>query len=303
PWQHSLVHYQSMIRLFSAPNGLCTSITESKHITAVKKPWWRSNKHKALGQILWTNQRLAQLAAARTDFEHRGMLSSREEYAPLPNACNHANTLPALSIKLGITELPGLVDKFLSKQLELSTCHSFHCSLTEIGRIKVFHSATVTFVSPSDPSGIGSMRREQIHAIPSWHRISTPPWYDCAFVSTDNTCDGMLSMEIARVLCFFSFVYTNGTTYTCTVVHWFDHIADHPDELTGMWMVSPSVLDNGSQNLAVIPLDSIVRGAHLLPIFGDERVPEYINFHNSLDMYRGFYINRFANHHAFELAS
>ena len=133
--------------------------------------------------------------------------------------------------------------------------------------------------------------------------ISTPPWYDCAFVSTDNTCDGMLSMEIARVLCFFSFVYTNGTTYTCAVVHWFDHIADHPDELTGMWMVSPSVLDNGSQNLTVIPLDSIVRGAHLLPIFGDERVPEYINFHNSLDMYHGFYINRFANHHAFELAS
>ena len=242
-----------MIHLFSAPNGLCMSITESKHITAVKKPWWCSNKHKALGQILWTNQRLAQLAAAHTDFERCGMLSSREEYAPLPNglfcfilfilsnqrfiaaprpilllpctqndtreeealdqeeddrtgivdehpelvhsdiklarttgmcfsntgmcakmkylqARNHANTLPALSIKLGITELPGLVDKFLSKQLELSTRHSFHCSLTEIGRIKVFHSATVTFVSPSDPSGIGSMRWEQIHAIPSWHR-------------------------------------------------------------------------------------------------------------------------------------
>ncbi|KIK73959.1 hypothetical protein PAXRUDRAFT_57492, partial [Paxillus rubicundulus Ve08.2h10] len=37
--QHSLVHYESLICLFGAPNGLCTSITESKHITAVKKPW------------------------------------------------------------------------------------------------------------------------------------------------------------------------------------------------------------------------------------------------------------------------
>ena len=85
PRQYSLVHYQSMICLFGAPNGLCTSITESKHITAVKKPWRRSNKHKALGQILRTNQHLAQLAAACTDFEHRGMLSLQEECAPMLN--------------------------------------------------------------------------------------------------------------------------------------------------------------------------------------------------------------------------
>ncbi|KAI5980898.1 hypothetical protein EDD15DRAFT_2204812 [Pisolithus albus] len=74
PRQHSLVHYEALIRLFGAPNGLCTSITESKHITAVKKPWRRSSKYRALGQILRTNQRLAQLAAARSDFEARGML-------------------------------------------------------------------------------------------------------------------------------------------------------------------------------------------------------------------------------------
>lgn len=74
PRQHSLTHYESLIRLFGAPNGLCTSITESRHITAVKKPWRRSNKHNALGQILQTNQRLSQLAAARADFEARGML-------------------------------------------------------------------------------------------------------------------------------------------------------------------------------------------------------------------------------------
>ena len=74
PRQHSLVHYEALIRLFGTPNGLCSSITESKHITAVKKPWRRSNKHKALGQILCTNSRLAKLAAARADFEARGML-------------------------------------------------------------------------------------------------------------------------------------------------------------------------------------------------------------------------------------
>ena len=75
PRQHSIMHYHSLIRLFGAPNGLCSSITESKHIRAVKEPWRRSNRNEALGQMLVTNQRLDQLAAARTDFGQRGMLN------------------------------------------------------------------------------------------------------------------------------------------------------------------------------------------------------------------------------------
>jgi hypothetical protein len=43
PRQHSLLHYPRSIRLFGSPNGLCSSITESKHIKAVKEPWRRSN--------------------------------------------------------------------------------------------------------------------------------------------------------------------------------------------------------------------------------------------------------------------
>jgi hypothetical protein len=74
PRQHSMVHYPALIRAFGAPNGLCSSITESKHIQAVKRPWRRSNRYKALSQMLLTNQRLDKLAAARVDFTNRGML-------------------------------------------------------------------------------------------------------------------------------------------------------------------------------------------------------------------------------------
>lgn len=76
PRQHSLKHYLELVWAFGAPNGLCSSITESRHITAVKKPWRRSNHNEALGQMLVTNQRLDKLAAARVDFTSRGMLSS-----------------------------------------------------------------------------------------------------------------------------------------------------------------------------------------------------------------------------------
>lgn len=74
PRQHALVHYAKAIRLFGAPNGLCSSITESKHIKAVKEPWRRSSRFDALGQMLLTNQRIDKLAAARADFTRRGML-------------------------------------------------------------------------------------------------------------------------------------------------------------------------------------------------------------------------------------
>jgi hypothetical protein len=74
PRQHSLIHYPALIRSFGAPNGLCSSITESKHIVAIKKPWRRSNRYEALGQMLLTNQRLDKLAASSVDFADRGML-------------------------------------------------------------------------------------------------------------------------------------------------------------------------------------------------------------------------------------
>ena len=64
PRQHALRHYVSLIQDFGALNGLCSSITESAHIRAVKKPWHRSSRFHALGQMLLTNQRLDKLAAA-----------------------------------------------------------------------------------------------------------------------------------------------------------------------------------------------------------------------------------------------
>ena len=58
PRQHTLIHYVDVIHAFRAPNGLCLSITESKHIKAMKEPWHHSSCFKALGQILLTNQQM-----------------------------------------------------------------------------------------------------------------------------------------------------------------------------------------------------------------------------------------------------
>lgn len=73
-WQHAMTHYAKLIRAFGAPNGLCSSIMESKHIKAVKEPWRCSSRFNALCQMLLTNQHLDKLAAACANFNDREML-------------------------------------------------------------------------------------------------------------------------------------------------------------------------------------------------------------------------------------
>lgn len=75
PRQHAFFHYARSIMLFGSPNGLCSSITESKHIKAVKEPWRRSSRYKALCQMLRTICRLDKLAALRRVFTKQGMMS------------------------------------------------------------------------------------------------------------------------------------------------------------------------------------------------------------------------------------
>jgi hypothetical protein len=82
PRQHALSHYSRGIRLFGSPNGLCSSITESKHIKAVKEPWRRSSRFEALYQMLRTICRMESLAALSTALKHEGLLDgSTTNYA------------------------------------------------------------------------------------------------------------------------------------------------------------------------------------------------------------------------------
>ncbi len=83
------MHYYDNIVAFGAPNGLCSLITESRHITAVKKPWRRSNRYNALSQMLLINQRLDKLQALHSDLVSWGLVSAF--YAPHPDPFNGGN--------------------------------------------------------------------------------------------------------------------------------------------------------------------------------------------------------------------
>ena len=107
--------------------------------------------------------------------------------------------------------------------------------------------------------------------------------------------------DIARVRLLFSFKYED-TTYPCALVHWFSRVGDSPDEDTGMWIVKPDFADDGTHSASVIHIDTIFRAAHIMPVYGNEPVPRYLSFSQTLDAFNLYYVNKYINHHAFEIA-
>jgi hypothetical protein len=112
----------------------------------------------------------------------------------------------------------------------------------------------------------------------------------------------MRGLDVVRVFLFFCFEYF-GEVYPCAFVRWFSRIGNERDENTGMWMVQPELDTNGEAVFSVIHLDCIVRAAHLLPIFGNDPIPKDLLFHHTLDAFSAFYVNRYGDHHYFEVAS
>ena len=202
--------------------------------------------------------------------------------------------------RIGQPDLVNLIQHFLSDQCRHpdsdSDTTSSSSDFYEV--IRVYTSAVATFYAPSDISGIGGMRYEHIHAVDTWR--NGPGRYDCVFVSTDSAAEGMRGFDIARVKLLFSFKH-EGTIYPCALVHWYSHVGDSPDKDTGMWVVEPDHGEDGAHFAAVIHLDTIFRAAHLIPVYGDEFVPTHLSFTQTLDAFRAFYVNKYIDHHAFEI--
>jgi len=219
---------------------------------------------------------------------------------------HHARTLPALADKLNIPNLCELTHHFLFGQ-----CHpddprdAFKIPLAECpqfdGRITVYNSACSRFYALSDLSGISGMQTEIIQSMPLWRKKGSR--HDCVFITTNPDAAGLHAFDIVRVLSFFSFTNRNRKYFPCAVIRWFDKLGDSADKKTGMWMVWPSFLPNHSSNHAVIHMDSIYCAAHLIPVYGAASISSHIKPHNCYDSFHTFYVNKYVDHHSFELAS
>jgi len=364
PRQHSLIHYPFLIWEFGAPNGLCSSITEAKHIKAVKEPYRRSNRYNAIGQMILTNQRLDKLAACRVDFTARGMLNEpllisewraltatrdgdrdvqnaespfhlrrlqeadngiENDHSPDSNNPDddivegpttagytrmavtiqrqYAKTITTLATDLKQPKLLELIRRFLyNEDKPCIPYQGFDVALSECpypsSRIHVYHSAACVFHAPSDPSGLGGMRREHIRVTPRWFRTSKPR-FDSVFLKCDQLGRPADPFCAARVLLLFSIKY-KGIERHCALVHWYEILGEEPDEETGMWIVRNGRQNGILPNLTVVNIDWIFRAVHLIAVYGATYIPRHLRQHDSLEAFKTYYVNKFADHHVFD---
>ncbi|KAH9979673.1 hypothetical protein BJV74DRAFT_879404 [Russula compacta] len=275
PRQHSLMHYLHSIQLFGSPNGLCSSITESKHIKAVKEPWRHSSRYKALKQMLVMNIRLDKLASAGHVFAQFGMMEgTASSYtamilrgeSPQPREIEDKDdneddgpvavgkllplwypwSIKHLADHIQQPKFPKLLWRFLynhvypnaeipSNDLDLDNCPHFG------GNIYVYHSAVAHFYAPSDLCGASGMYQEWICSNPSWQQEYAR--HDTMFVAVNPDIKGMQGMH---------------------------------DEDTGLWVVEP---------------EFEAWAAHLLPVYGLSFIPEDFHFSDSLDAFRAYFVN------------
>jgi hypothetical protein len=337
PRQQALVHWVRAIQLFGSPNGLCTSITESKHIDAVKKPWRRSSKNNPIGQIIRTLTRLNKLAAARIEFERRGMIprdvainedTSNDEEDMADIEGEHVESEVTLG-RRARTLLPRSCDSsFLTCYL---VRHMYPEDLaTELKQPRLPHALRL-FIHDQTNSGTpsDSVPEEQLPVLTG--RISTyscahatyyapsdfsgtggmhrevircnPSWlgkhprYDTVLVQNGDE-EGMRGMIVGRVLQLCKFTH-DGVTYPCAFVEWFVRTSDEPDPVTGLWIVKPQ-LNGRRRDVGFVHLDCVVRGCQLIGVYGNDFLP--INFCHSWThtLFRRFYVNRWTDYHSHE---
>ncbi|KAJ6529976.1 hypothetical protein B0H10DRAFT_2273658 [Mycena sp. CBHHK59/15] len=302
PRQHSMVHYRPLIQAFGAPNGLCSSITESKHIKAVKKPYRRSSRNKPLGQMLLTNQRLDKLAAARVDFTAQGMMDGALLPLPLPLppertpppagdpdderidqgeidgptclgevklAKTYVRKVPRdvhqLAAYIGQPRLYELIRRFLFEQLNPQATHvSAQIPLAQCPEFseRVFMYNSARAVFYAPSDVSGIGGMHHEHIRAVNSWYRGPPRYDCVFIEHDPNAPGFRGLHAARVRLLFRFKF-RGVDYPCALVHWFSAVGEDPCTDTDFHGREPG--------LAVVHIDS-------------------------------FYVNKYADHHAHEIA-
>ncbi|KAJ7263092.1 hypothetical protein C8J57DRAFT_1019271, partial [Mycena rebaudengoi] len=329
PRQHALVHYIRSIQLFGSPNGLCSSITESKHIKAVKEPWRRSSHFNALPQMLVTLCRLDKMAASFRAFWARGMLvGTASSYTAMVLNGGQPQIIAAAaiagdddddqdtavpgpkslsSIELAVTPQRGYPHELLALAVHITQPRFpllFRRYLYEHVHGPILDDTDIPEADYPAFAGKISVRHGGIARFyaPSdlcgaggmYREIfrSNPNWHGYARRDTvliDVGAPAMGGLVIGRVLLLFSFTYGN-VEHQCALVRWLVPVGDTPDPDTGMWVVEPEV-ERRQPSLAIIKMDCIARAAHLLPVYGSAPLPEDFHFSYSLDAFNRYFVN------------
>jgi hypothetical protein len=232
-------------------------------------------------------------------------MSSVPLFPYLPLARGLSRDMHTLARQIHCPDLPLLIRRFLYTQTIYEDGQERMPEDVPIeeypsytGKVVPYPSAVATFLAPSDKSGRYGMYRERIRSTQSWR--GGPPRRDCVFVEADGDMPGFRGLLVGRVMLFFT-LFHDGIRFPCALVTWFSTVGAEPDPDTGMWVVEPDRDREGNRVMDIIHIGTILRSAHLIGLAGEPMIPR-IKYSDSLDAFRAFYINKYADHHAHEIA-
>lgn len=163
--------------------------------------------------------------------------------------------------------------------------------------IYVYTSASATFYAPSETAGPGGMHRELIRCSDAWRQEYRRR--DTVLIQMDTSIEGFRGMLVGRVAAFLRITH-EGISYPCALINWFITQGEEPDDVTRMWIVEPEIR-NGRTTFGIVPINSIVRGCHLIGVYEEDALPLNFHFSYTLDAFRSYYVNHYIDYHSYEI--
>lgn len=108
-------------------------------------------------------------------------------------------------------------------------------------------------------------------------------------------------LDITHVSLLFSFTF-QGIVYPCALVHWFQCVGEAANKDTSTWVVEHELDEDGQPITTVLHLDTIICTAHVIGVYRTTDIDRSILPEHSLNIFCSYYMNRFIDHHVFEIA-
>ncbi|KAF8323650.1 hypothetical protein F5887DRAFT_1207891 [Amanita rubescens] len=274
PRQHALTHYRQVIIDFGAPNGLCSSITESKHIEAIKEPY-RRTRHmldvslfdERKGPSPQVVKTLQTLVPEGDDDDDKAATDDPlgETNMAQTAVCSYSRDVDELATQLGIPSLSDHISRFLYERdhpnvktpladIPIVDCPEYTGKIC----LSVCYRAILCPQRHVRNSWYAS-RADTVNRV----MVKGPERRDCVFVVHSDELPGLRGMDVAQVKLLFTIQPKRHIVYPCALVSWLSVVGDEPCPDAGMWHVEPDFDRNGDQS-------TILRGAHLIGIANDE---------------------------------
>ncbi|KAI9507792.1 hypothetical protein F5148DRAFT_1276064 [Russula earlei] len=159
PRQHALDHFYHAMQFFGSPNGLCSLITESKHIKAMTALYQLFSKQGMM--LSTTSSYMGGIIRAESSSAQTCGDSAKEEEDD-DGEPGYPRDLQMLAVHIKEPSFPLAFHQFLYtlEHPDLDPPSAADVCPPFKGKINVHHSAVAVFYAPSDLCGAGGMKRD-----------------------------------------------------------------------------------------------------------------------------------------------